>query len=131
MTRGADTSGLDHFRALALESYGSIPAKLRRHVEDVVIRVDEWADDDTLDEMGIPSRWDLLGLYRGLPIGNQSPAISRASVDMIFLYRQPILRYARATDAPLDAVVRNVLIHEIGHHFGFSDADMERIENED
>lgn len=131
MARDAERSGLDHFRALALESYGSIPAKLRRHVEDVVIRVDEWADDDTLYEMGCASRWDLLGLYRGVSIGNQSPASPRPGVDMIFLYRQPILRYARATHAPLDAVVRNVLIHEIGHHFGFSDADMDRIENED
>jgi predicted Zn-dependent protease with MMP-like domain len=131
MSRDNQESGLDRFRAIALESYGSIPAKLRRHVDDVVIRVDEWPDRNTLDEMGCETRWDLLGLYRGVPIGNQSPASPRASVDMIFLYRQPIIAYARATQAPLDAVIRNVLIHEIGHHFGFSDADMHRIESED
>ncbi len=131
MSRQAEDQSLEHFRALAIESYGSIPAKLRRHVDDVVIRVDDWPDDDTLDEMGCETRWDLLGLYRGVPIGDQSPASPRGGVDMIFLYRQPILAYARATRAPLDAVVRNVLIHEIGHHFGFSDEDMDRIESED
>lgn len=131
MSREAGNSTLDHFRALAIESYGSIPAKLRRYVDDVVIRVEEWPDEETLDQMGIETRWDLLGLYSGVPIGNQSPSSPRAGVDMIFLYRQPILAYVRATGEGLDAVVRNVLIHEIGHHFGFSDEDMDRIENED
>jgi predicted Zn-dependent protease with MMP-like domain len=97
-------------------------------VGDVVIRVEEFPDEETEEEMELDSPFDLLGLYRGVALPRQSVLAPRTDVDMIFLYRRPLLDYWCETGEDLAAVVRHVLIHEIGHHFGFSDDDMERIE---
>ena len=94
----------------------------------MVIQVAEFPDADTEREMALDSPFDLLGLYQGIPIGEQGAAGSREQVDMIFLYRRPMLDYWCETGEDLAHVVRHVLIHEIGHHFGLSDDDMERIE---
>ena len=80
--------------------------------------------------MGLDSPFDLLGLYRGVALPRQSILDVRTRPNMIFLYRRPILDYWCEEGLDLAAVIRHVLIHEIGHHFGFSDADMERIERE-
>jgi len=94
-----------------------------------VIRVQDFADDATLAEMGMESPFDLLGLYHGVPVGRGSEmAPPRSDVDIIFLYRRPLLDYWCETGEPLEDIVRNTLIHEIGHHFGFSDEDMDEIE---
>jgi len=116
--------------ALAERALATIPAELKRHLGPVVIRVDEFPDEETEREMGLESLFDILGLYRGVALPLKSHADPRPQIDMIFLYRRPILDYWCETGEELDAVVRHVLIHEIGHHFGFSDADMERIEAE-
>jgi predicted Zn-dependent protease with MMP-like domain len=106
-----------------------LPEPFRRHVAGVVIRVQDFADDATLADLGIESPFDLLGLYHGVPVGRTSTLDApRQDVDMIFLYRRALLDYWCETGEPLADIVRNTLIHEIGHHFGYSDDDMEAIE---
>jgi predicted Zn-dependent protease with MMP-like domain len=95
----------------------------------VIIRVDEFPDEDTEREMDLESPFDLLGLYRGVAIGHKTTSAIANDVDMIFLYRRPLLDYWCETGEDLMLLVRHVLIHEIGHHFGLSDEDMERIES--
>ena len=120
--------------ALEIERIGrrvlaELPEAFRRHVRDVPIRVQDFADDKTLDEMEVEGPFDLLGLYRGVPVGHRgSLELPPGDVDMIFLYRRPLLDYWCEVEQPLADVVRNVLIHEVGHHFGLSDEDMDRIE---
>ena len=114
---------------LAEQALAGIPEDLRRHVQGVGISVAEFADDDTLDDMGIESEWDLTGLYHGTPLGARSVSDIARRPDLIFLYRQPILLEWVETGEDLGRLVRNVVIHEIAHHFGFSDADIERLES--
>jgi acetylglutamate kinase len=115
---------------LAERALVAIPGRLRRHVAGVGIRVEEMPDDETLDELGIESPWDLTGLYHGTPIGQRSVDDIVRMPDLIFLYRQPILAEWIETGEDLYRLVASVLIHEIGHHFGFSDAEIEAIERE-
>jgi predicted Zn-dependent protease with MMP-like domain len=106
-----------------------LPEPFRSHVGGVVIRVQDFADDATLKQMEIESPFDLLGLYHGIPVGHDSSlAPPRQDVDMIFLYRRALLDYWCETGLTLADIVRNTLIHEIGHHFGYSDDDMDAIE---
>ena len=120
-----DIEGMESMARAALRS---IPEELRRHVSDVVIRIAEFPDDDLINDMGLASPYDLLGLYQGVSLDRKSVSDPFPDVDMIFLYRKPILAYAQQTGEKLTQVIRHVLIHEIGHHFGFSDDDMSRIE---
>ena len=119
---------LADIEALAARALAGIPALFKRELGPIVIRVDDFPDEETEAEMGVDSPFDLLGLYRGAPLPRRSISDPRPAIDMIFLYRRPILDYWCETGDDLFDVVRHVLIHEIGHHFGFSDADMERIE---
>jgi predicted Zn-dependent protease with MMP-like domain len=121
---------LGDLELLAERALATVPAALKRHMGRVVIRVDEFPDEETEREMDLASPFDILGLYRGVALPHQSVMDPRAEPELIFLYRRPILDYWCETREPLPAVVRHVLIHEIGHHFGFSDEDMERIERE-
>ena len=114
---------------LAQRALDTIPVRLKRHLRAVVIRVEEFPDEETEAAMELESPFDILGLYRGVALPHQSVSAPRTEIDMVFLYRRPILDYWCETGEDLAAVVRHVLIHEIGHHFGFSDDDMERIEN--
>ena len=114
--------------ALAEAALAAIPTALRRHVGNVGIAVEEMAGDDLLDEMGIESGWDLTGLYRGVPLTQRSVSDVARGPDLIVLYRQPILLEWIEEGEDLGRLVRNVLIHEVAHHFGFSDADIERLE---
>jgi predicted Zn-dependent protease with MMP-like domain len=117
---------LERMAEAALET---IPAELLAPVGNVLIRIEEFPDEETEREMELESPFDLLGLYRGVDLTRQSLFDLRSTPDMIFLYRRPILDYWCETGEDLFAIVRHVLIHEIGHHFGLSDEDMERIEN--
>jgi predicted Zn-dependent protease with MMP-like domain len=119
---------LGEIDALARHVLAGLPRRFRRELGPVVIRVEEFPDADTAAAMQLNSRFDLLGLYRGVALPHKSVSDPRPHIDMILLYRRPILTYCEDTGQPLSAVVRHVLIHEIGHHFGFSDADMARIE---
>ena len=127
-SRFATPPDLADLEAYAREAFATVPAELRRHVGEVVIRVEDFPDDDVLEEMECESPFDLLGLYAGVDMLRRSVTDVPENVDMIFLYRRPILDYWCETGDDLIEVVRHVLIHEIGHHFGFSDDDMERIE---
>jgi len=121
---------LGDLEALAERALATIPERLKRHLGRTVIRVVEFPDEETEREMGLESPFDILGLYRGVALPHQSVHDPRVDPEMIFLYRRPILDYWCETGEDLYAVVRHVLIHEIGHHFGFSDDDMERIERD-
>jgi predicted Zn-dependent protease with MMP-like domain len=123
-----EAPSLADLEALADRALGEIPSILRDRVEGVVIRVDDFPDEGTMDDMGLESPFDILGLYRGVSLDRKSVSDPFGSIDMIFLYRRPILDYWCETGETLGQVVRHVLIHEIGHHFGLSDADMEAIE---
>lgn len=113
---------------IAREALGTIPAALRALARDVVILVEEFPDQETEADMELESPFDILGLYRGVPIGEKSVSAQPHDVDRIFLYRRPLLDYWCDSAETLSHVIRHVLIHEIGHHFGLSDDDMERIE---
>lgn len=127
-TFNATAPSLAELEQVAFMALEQIPDELRRFVQDVVIRVDEFPDEETIEEMDLESPFDLLGLYRGVALPLQSVLDVRNGPDMIFLYRRPLLDYWCETGETLAEVVRHVLIHEIGHHFGFSDDDMDRIE---
>ncbi len=122
---------LAELEALAQSALATIPDELKRHLGPVVIRLEDFPDEETEEEMGLDSPFDLLGLYRGVALPHKSVSSTSATIDMIFLYRRPILDYWCETGEDLAHVVRHVLIHEIGHHFGFSDDDMDRIERAD
>jgi len=113
---------------IADREYRRIPAFLREKVDPVMIRVTDFPSDEVQQEMELESPYDLLGLYHGVSLDQSGVHDVREDVDMIFLYRRPLLDYWIETGDSLEAVVRHVLIHEIGHHFGLSDDDMERIE---
>ncbi len=119
---------LDDIAAMGRDELERIPAELRRHVGAVPVRVEDFPDEQTEIEMELDSPFDLLGLYRGVSLDRKSVLDPGGEVDMIFLYRRPLLDYWCETGEDLRDIVRNVLIHEIGHHFGFSDEDMHRIE---
>ncbi|MGS1018403.1 metallopeptidase family protein [Allosphingosinicella humi] len=114
---------------LADAAVARLPMPFREHLEGVVFQVAEFADQDVLDEMGIEDPFELTGLYSGRPIGEQSSMLSGELPAMIHLYRRPLLDEWVATGVSLEALVTHVIIHEIGHHFGFSDADMHALED--
>jgi predicted Zn-dependent protease with MMP-like domain len=116
-------------QALADEAFARLPAAFRRLCHGLVIRVEEFPDDETLADMGLDSEFDLLGLFRGIGLaqGSATPQTGQFP-NMIWLYRRPILDYWAEHDETLGHLVTHVLVHEIGHHFGLSDEDMARIE---
>lgn len=120
----------DDIADMAERALSTIPSRLARHVHDVGITVEEMPDDETLDDLEIESAWELTGLYRGTPLTERSVTDSGRPPDLIFLYREPILLEWIETGEDLYRLVRNVVIHEVAHHFGFSDEDIEAIERE-
>lgn len=128
--RYATPPDLDTIEAIARDALGGIPVRLREKVRDVVFRIVEFPDEDTCRDMDLESPFDLLGLYRGVPFGERSVNDAPRDVDIIDLYRRPLLDYWCESGEDLEHLIGHVLIHEIGHHFGFSDEDMEHIEAE-
>ncbi|MFD1610548.1 metallopeptidase family protein [Sphingomonas tabacisoli] len=120
---------LEQIEQLALAALERLPAAFRAHLGDVVIRVEDFADDELLDRMGIEDPFELTGLYFGRPVGEKSSSDSGTLPDMIYLYRRPILDEWADTGVSLEALVTHVLVHEVGHHFGLSDADMHALED--
>jgi predicted Zn-dependent protease with MMP-like domain len=114
---------------LAEAAIARMPEHFRRHIEGVVLRVDEFAADDVLDQLGIEDPFDLSGLYSGRPIGERSSTLSGELPAMIHLYRRPLLDEWADSGVSLEELVTHVIVHEVGHHFGFSDADMHAIED--
>ena len=120
---------LEDIERLAEAAYARLPEAFRKLSTELIIQVVDFPDDETLDEMGAQTEFDLLGLFRGRGMAQRSAlAETGAMPNMIWLYRRPLLDYWCESDDSLGAVVTHVLVHEIGHHFGFSDADMEAIE---
>jgi len=124
----ATAPSLADFEALAQIAWNKLPAEFRSLAGDIVIRIEDFATDDVLDDLEIEDPFELTGLYQGLSLNRQSNTDATREPDMVFLYRRAILDEWAAGEEQLGHLVAHVLIHEIGHHFGFSDDDMEAIE---
>lgn len=126
---GLTAPTLADFESLAAAAYEELPAAFRALCGNIVIQVADFPDDETLDDLACETPFDLLGLFRGVGLAQDEavPGTGRLP-NMIWLYRRPILDYWAEHDEALGAVITHVLVHEIGHHFGLSDEDMERIE---
>jgi predicted Zn-dependent protease with MMP-like domain len=121
---------LAEFERIAEAAYRRLPARFRELTGDLVIRIEDFPTDAVLDSLGIQSPFDLLGLYSGVDLAKKSVMDVTPLPDMVFLYRRPILDYWAEHEETLGHIITHVLVHEIGHHFGLSDADMESIEHE-
>jgi predicted Zn-dependent protease with MMP-like domain len=120
---------LEDIGQLAEAAHAALPPVLRRHAEDVIIRVEDFPSDDICEEMELESPFDILGLYQGVDLPSRSVHDIGRLPDLVFLYRRPILDYWCESGERLSDIVRHVLIHEVGHHFGFSDEAMELLEH--
>ena len=125
-----EAPSLAEFEAIADAAYRRLPGRFRALTGDLLIRVEDFPTDEVLDALGIESPFDLLGLYSGVDLARKSVMDIASLPDMVFLYRRPILDYWAEHEETLGHIVTHVLVHEIGHHFGLSDADMEHIESE-
>src|SRR5688572_2224618 len=126
--RGATAPSLVEFEELAAQAWERLPQEFRTMCDGVVIRIEDFAPDEVLKSLGIESPFDLMGLYQGVSLDRKSVMDSGREPDMVFLYRRAILDYWAESDETLGGLVTHVLIHEIGHHFSLSDADMEALE---
>lgn len=124
----ASAPSLSDFEAMAQDAWNGLPAEFRALAGDVVIRIEDFATDEVLDELEIDDPYDLTGLYQGVSLDRQSVSDGPREPDMVFLYRRAILDEWAAGEEDLGHLIAHVLIHEIGHHFGFSDEDMEAVE---
>ena len=116
---------------LARAALKRLPEEFQAYLPDIVIRIAEFATPEQLESVGLDDRWRLVGLYRGHPVDKQSIWASGDLPPTIFLYRQPLLMRWRRSGASLEAVVNNLVVHEVGHHFGLSDDTMYGLEGED
>jgi predicted Zn-dependent protease with MMP-like domain len=120
---------LDDFAAMAQAAFQTLPEGFRKLAGDVIFRVDDFPSEEVLDDLGIEDAFGLTGLYQGLHIGQRDAMGPAAGPSMVFLYRRPILdEWAEHGEITLEELVTHVLVHEIGHHFGLSDADIDAIE---
>ena len=120
----------EEIEGIARATLGSLPEPFASHLRHVVLQIDEYADDTLLAEMGIEHPLDLTGVYEGIPIGQRSVDTSGTLPDRIRLFRQPILAEWAEEGEPFEHLVRHILIHEVGHHFGLSDEDMHALEGQ-
>jgi predicted Zn-dependent protease with MMP-like domain len=118
----------EEIEAIARDAMRRLPEPFAGYLADIVLQIDEYADDALLAEMGIDHPLDLTGVYEGIPIGQRSVDVSGTLPDRIRLFRQAILAEWAEEGEPFEHLVRHILIHEVGHHFGLSDDDMHRLE---
>ena len=122
---------LDDIAALAAAAFAELPDKFRRLAGDIVFRVDDFASDEVLADLGIEDPFELTGLYQGVNLTDRSVLDPTPYFSRVFLYRRPILdEWSERGDVTLGELVAHVLVHEIGHHFGLSDDDIHRVEDE-
>lgn len=122
-------SGRDRIEAIAREALASVPEPFRAAAAGVVLRVEDWPDEAMLDELGIEDPLDLTGLYDGVPLTEKSPANPDPFADVIWLFAEPILdELAERDGETLERLVSHVVIHELAHHFGWSDDDIAAID---
>ena len=127
----AAAPSLDDFATLGEAAFAALPAEFRALAGEVVFRINDFADEEILKEMGIEDAFELTGLYQGVDLGHRSVLDPQPQTSMVFLYRRPILdEWAERGDVTLGELITHVLVHEIGHHFGLSDDDIDRIEAE-
>jgi len=126
--RGQISPSLADFEAMAGEVYARLPAHFRALCEDLIIRVEDFPEESVVEAMKLDSEFDLLGLFQGVGLPFQSQTAPQLMPNMIWLYRRPILDYWAEHEETLGAIVTHVLVHEIGHHFGLSDDDIDAIE---
>lgn len=119
---------LSEFESLAIDAYANLPEGFRSHTGDVAIIVADFPEDDVFEDMGLETPFDLLGLFEGRGLTERFTMETGELANRVILYRRPILDYWAENDETLGDIITHVLIHEIGHHFGLSDEDMERIE---
>jgi len=122
------TMSADDFNRVAEEEFAALPEAFHDAIDNVAIFIEEFPDAETLAGLNMGSGYDLLGLYQGWPLPERGNQYAGQLPDRIRLYRQPILAYCRAHGDDIHHCIRHVLIHEIGHYFGFSDQEMELIE---
>jgi predicted Zn-dependent protease with MMP-like domain len=126
---GMAAPSLAEFERLAEAAYAELPQTFRVLCEGLVIRIEDFAEDEVLDHLGAESEFDVLGLFRGRGLAQgEAFGVSGQFPNMVWLYRRPILDYWAEHEETLGALITHVLVHEIGHHFGLSDGDMARIE---
>lgn len=125
----ARAPGLGDFEALAGVAFAALPSEFRALAGEIQIRIADFPDKDVIEEMELASEFDILGLFQGVGLAHDSAVGETGRIaNMIWLYRRPILDYWAEHEEALGAIVTHVLVHEIGHHFGLSDADMDAIE---
>jgi len=126
--RPVKAPSLEEMHVIAEEVYRRLPKTFKALCEGLVIQVEDYPTDEVLDELEAQTEFDLLGLFQGVGLPFQSDSTPVQMPNMIWLYRCPILNYWAEYDETLGAIITHVLVHEIGHHFGLSDADMEALE---
>jgi predicted Zn-dependent protease with MMP-like domain len=115
---------------LAEAAIARLPDRFRAHLTHVVLRIEDFADDEVLRQLGIEDPFELSGLYSGRPVSEETNWASGELPPMIHLYRRPLLDEWTETGVALEDLITHVIVHEVGHHFGFSDADMHAIEDQ-
>jgi predicted Zn-dependent protease with MMP-like domain len=128
MWTSAKAPSLADMEAMAHDIFAHLPERFRRLCEGLIIRVEDFPTEEVLDEMKADSEYDLLGLFQGTGLPFQSHDDIARLPNLIWLYRRPIIDYWAEHDETLARIISHVLVHEIGHHFGLSDADIEAIE---
>jgi predicted Zn-dependent protease with MMP-like domain len=123
--------GKAEMETIAIAALKALPARFREPCEDLIVKVEEFATREQLASVGLADPWDLSGLYEGRPLSERSIWDAGEMPAVVTLFRQPLLLEWRSTGVRLDDLVTHVLIHEIGHHFGFSDDTMHRLEDGD
>ncbi len=126
--RDAIAPTLADIEQLARAAWERLPGEFRQMCSDLIFRVDEFPTDEVLEALEAETPFDIMGLYQGVSLDRKSVSDVAREPDMVFLYRRPLLDYWAESEETLDELVTHVLVHEIGHHFGFSDADMEELE---
>ena len=129
--KDSEAPSLDDFAALADEAFKALPQPFKRMAGEVRMTVEDFATDEVLDELGIEDAFELTGLYQGVNLAERSVLDPVVQPSQVYLYRRPILdEWAERGEVTLYELVTHVLVHEIGHHFGLSDADIHRVEDQ-